>query len=156
MLLSAPNWIMGLRSMVLLDSHTPSCLIPTNQPAYEFVTGAFRTSPAISYCAETSLTPLSYWRLAFAAKLLCSIENNLSLAVYNNNERTPKKITHHPAVPSWTVLTSCQYISLIITQFQIPPSPHLDYFNLHPSSWNSSNFQNHLRHPWSFTASRYH
>ena len=59
-------------------------LDPVQNAALRIATGAFRTSPASSLCAETGVPPLHYRRLTLTAKFLTTILQHPKTSAYFN------------------------------------------------------------------------
>ena len=62
--------------------------------ALRTATGAFRTSPAVSLCADAGIPPLHYRRLTLTAKLLTSILQHPKTTTYNHIFHPPPSL--HP------------------------------------------------------------
>ena len=113
--------------------------------ALHTATGAFRTSPAVSLCAETGIPPLQYRRLTLTAKFLTTILQHPKTSTYHhifhpppevhpdNNLRThlERQLNHnfkfqaitpiYSTTPSWTF--SHPTINFTLTQYSKSSTP---------------------------------
>ena len=71
-------------------------------------TGAFRSSPMLSLCAEAAIPPLSYRRLFLTAKLSTTVKANDTLPLHNR--------PFHPLPCQNTTPIPCQFIRLHLEQ----------------------------------------
>jgi len=58
-------------------------LEPVQNSALRIATGAFRTSPAISLCAETGIPPVKFRQMSLTANFLFTVATNPSLSLYH-------------------------------------------------------------------------